>query len=138
MKEGVVSILQADAIKPYDIATSKQLLSYLYKLYELNPQGASCRFDLDYDKDLVRNHQDNCPIVRNPSQSNMDNDSYGDVCDTDIDGDGILNPIGLVNDAGFINPTLYRNTQVTYDNCPTVPNDNQLDLNKNTIGDACE
>ncbi|MFA7284396.1 MAG: PKD domain-containing protein [Candidatus Absconditabacterales bacterium] len=31
----------------------------------------------------------------------------GDVCDEDIDGDGLLNPINLVNDIGFINPKYY-------------------------------
>jgi hypothetical protein len=95
MSEGVMNIAQADMIKPYDPATSQQLLQYLYKLN----QSVSCSFDIDYDKDGVVNHQDNCPIVRNPTQMNSDGDRYGDVCDEDIDGDGALNPIGAVNDA---------------------------------------
>ena len=32
---------------------------------------------------------DNCPLVANSDQANADGDSFGDVCDTDDDGDGI-------------------------------------------------
>jgi hypothetical protein len=41
----------------------------------------------------------------------------GDACDPDIDNDGVPNGA---------------------DNCPYVPNPDQLDLNSNNIGDACE
>ena len=37
--------------------------------------------------------QDNCPIISNSDQSNIDGDSYGDACDIDIDGDSIRNTI---------------------------------------------
>lgn len=32
---------------------------------------------------------DNCPNVYNPDQANLDYDSLGDVCDPDMDGDGV-------------------------------------------------
>ena len=32
---------------------------------------------------------DNCPITANPGQENADNDSAGDVCDSDDDNDGV-------------------------------------------------
>ena len=36
---------------------------------------------------------DNCDDVFNPNQSDLDNDSKGDSCDLDIDGDGFSNNI---------------------------------------------
>lgn len=37
--------------------------------------------------------QDNCPLLLNSDQSNIDGDNYGDACDIDIDGDSIRNTI---------------------------------------------
>nr|WP_276603494.1 thrombospondin type 3 repeat-containing protein [Nannocystis pusilla] len=34
---------------------------------------------------------DNCPLVPNQDQKNTDGDVFGDVCDDDLDGDGIPN-----------------------------------------------
>ena len=37
--------------------------------------------------------QDNCPIVANPDQANIDSDTEGDACDLDIDGDLMRNTV---------------------------------------------
>ena len=37
--------------------------------------------------------QDNCPIVSNADQADLDGDTQGDACDRDIDGDGVFNTI---------------------------------------------
>jgi hypothetical protein len=37
--------------------------------------------DTDDDNDAVADASDNCPLVANPSQSNVDGDSLGDACD---------------------------------------------------------
>ena len=34
---------------------------------------------------------DNCPVTSNLDQSDFDNDGLGDVCDPDVDGDGVDN-----------------------------------------------
>ncbi|REH47419.1 gliding motility-associated-like protein/predicted secreted protein (Por secretion system target) [Tenacibaculum gallaicum] len=47
----------------------------------------------------------------------LDNDFIADVCDDDIDGDGVLN----IND-----------------NCPTTSNSDQKDLDNNGVGDVCD
>ena len=45
----------------------------------------------DDDSDTSIDKLDNCPSIKNLDQSNLDQDSLGDVCDADIDGDGIPN-----------------------------------------------
>lgn len=45
----------------------------------------------DSDSDGVGNASDNCVTIGNPTQSNLDGDAKGDVCDDDIDGDGVFN-----------------------------------------------
>jgi hypothetical protein len=45
----------------------------------------------DYDGDLIADNEDNCPETANGDQADFDNDGMGDVCDIDIDNDGVLN-----------------------------------------------
>jgi hypothetical protein len=52
-----------------------------------------CMFNDDYDCDGIKNTQDSCPNAYNPHQTDTDKDGFGDVCDDDIDGDGVKNPI---------------------------------------------
>jgi hypothetical protein len=72
----------------------KTALDILYKLYT----NINCSFDNDYDCDGIPNAEDSCPYVYNPNQRDTDADGIGDVCDDDIDNDGIKNPIGIVDD----------------------------------------
>ncbi|MFU8805449.1 MAG: thrombospondin type 3 repeat-containing protein, partial [Bradymonadaceae bacterium] len=56
--------------------------------------------DLDTDGDGVADILDNCPFQGNPEQEDADQDSLGDVCDPDRDGDGIPNEDDFILDAG--------------------------------------
>ena len=114
--------------KPVDGAYAISVLSRIF------PQ-ISCTFDNDYDCDRITNKSDNCPNHYNPNQRDSDRDGIGDVCDDDIDGDKIKNPIGIVDANNGLNTSLLS---FNNDNCIFVPNQNQIDNNQNTIGDVCE
>jgi len=45
----------------------------------------------DFDGDGAKDTVDDCPRVSNVSQADLDNDGEGDLCDNDIDGDGLTN-----------------------------------------------
>ncbi|XP_047518716.1 cartilage oligomeric matrix protein isoform X1 [Pieris napi] len=83
---------------------------------------------------------DNCPRRFNPGQEDADRDGLGDVCDPDMDNDGILNE----NDNC---PRVYNPQQEDMDgdyigdlcdNCPRVRNPQQDDADKDNVGDACD
>jgi len=45
----------------------------------------------DDDGDGLRSFVDNCSEVANPSQYDSNNDGYGNICDPDLDNNGIVN-----------------------------------------------
>jgi len=51
--------------------------------------------DPDSDGDGVADAQDNCTLVSNTSQQDSDNDGYGNVCDPDINNDGVVNFVDI-------------------------------------------
>ena len=55
----------------------------------------------DADGDTIADATDNCPNVPNSDQIDTDNDSSGDACDTDDDGDGVID----TEDTFPLNPT---------------------------------
>jgi hypothetical protein len=59
---------------------------------------------------------DNCALVPNPGQQDVNNNGVGDACE-DSDGDGVLDGV---------------------DNCPVVANANQADVDADGVGDACD
>jgi hypothetical protein len=50
---------------------------------------------VDQDADGVPDGTDNCPTLANPDQADLNDDGEGDVCDPDIDGDGLSNVIEI-------------------------------------------
>ena len=77
----------------------------------------------DWDNDGISNSNDNCQFVWNADQMNHDNDQLGDVCDTDIDGDGVTNSIPL---------DLSHSSNI--DMCPFTA----ANSSKDTDGDGCD
>lgn len=105
---------------------------------------------IDTDLDGIRDDDDNCPLVYNPSQYNSDSDELGDSCDncpflanplqedSDTDGVGdicdncseIFNPGQSDRDSDGLGDTC--------DNCPTITNTMQDDSDGDGAGDACD
>ncbi|MFH1013977.1 MAG: PKD domain-containing protein [Thermoplasmatota archaeon] len=65
----------------------------------------------DTDDDGIPDIEDNCPDTYNPDQVDADSDGIGDVCDTDIDGDGYSND----EDCNPTNPNSWRVDYYYYD-----------------------
>jgi hypothetical protein len=80
------------------LVDGKDVISMLGNLFDI----VGCKINNDYDCDGIPNTQDNCPREYNPSQRDADRDGVGDVCDEDIDGDGVKNPLGIVDDLGHV------------------------------------
>ena len=85
--------------------------------------GQQCRRDSDLDG--IFDHVDNCVTTANSNNQDLDRDGIGDVCDLDLDGDGI-------------NDKLPDFTVSGKDNCAETRNRNQLDGDFDGAGDACD
>jgi hypothetical protein len=86
----------------------------------------------DTDGDTLCNMLDNCPEVSNVNQLDRDNDNIGDVCDPDPPSDPSGTCEGLGGDDDDDDYCGYN------DNCPTIANADQSDVDGDDIGDSCD
>jgi hypothetical protein len=90
---------------------------------------------IDSDSDGVDDPADNCPAIPNPDQADLDHDQLGNVCDSDIDGDGVINS----SDAFPLDPREWADTDGdgVGDNSDQFPLDpsESLDTDIDGVGD---
>ncbi|MFK7886800.1 MAG: endo alpha-1,4 polygalactosaminidase [Gammaproteobacteria bacterium] len=60
-------------------------------------------YAIDSDGDTIDDNADNCTLVSNSDQRDTDADGYGNLCDADLNNDGVINVIdlGLFRDVFF-------------------------------------
>ncbi len=60
----------------------------------------------DTDGDGIVDSEDNCIDTPNPDQRDTDGDGFGNICDADLDNDGIVNmkDVGMLREAFFTAP----------------------------------
>jgi len=95
--------------------------------FKITAQGVD---DEDDDNDGILDVNDNCPTMANTDQMDLDDDGIGDVCDDDIDGDGIINELDDDSDNDGVNDDV--------DNCKYVSNPDQLDDDEDGVGNVCD
>jgi hypothetical protein len=164
MKSPLIQIAEfGDGITQKKIGTEKMPSLFIHS-YEKNglatPQDSIYIDQCTYLKNqatLIVNGTDSCLDAK--IQSNLknykcdgDGDKIPDVCDTDIDGDGIKNLLGLISfenkdcsyesDSNKANANLNQEILTKHyqsicslDNAPFNNNPDQLDLNQDGIGD---
>jgi PKD repeat protein len=108
--------------------------------------------DPDIDNDTVLNAADNCPLVVNTNQADVDGNGIGNACqDTDLDGVLDINdncPVVSNTDQANIDGDALGDlcdadkdgdgVANGVDNCPANPNANQANLDGDSMGDVCD
>jgi len=108
-----VGKFQLNALPPgsYDLKLSrtgyvpKTLTGLIVAAGATKNAGTTTLVAIDTDADSIPDLDDNCTLQVNPDQRNTDGDAYGNLCDPDLDDNGIVNftDLGLLKGVFFSN-----------------------------------
>lgn len=85
---------------------------------------------LDSDADGFPDGSDNCALTPNPAQENTDGDAYGNICDADLDNNGIVesHDYTLLGHAWLAEPG-----DLNWNPDADLDSDNRVDINDYTL-----
>ena len=87
----------------------------------------------DRDGDGVPDAGDNCLAIPNPDQRDTDDDDFGNFCDGDFDGDGIVSTTWNTWPSGDLEEMTLRIKQQRYDPHYDLNGDGSVDANDSTL-----
>lgn len=64
-------------------------------IFGLDPFGCNVFGGSDTDGDGIDDDADNCTLVGNADQRDTNGDGYGNICDADLDNNGVINAVDL-------------------------------------------
>ncbi len=87
----------------------------------------------DFDNDLIEGDDDNCIDISNPEQKDLDQDGTGDLCDIDIDGDGVLNVIEELDKTDPKNACSFNSSNITLEVTIKIDCDGDETIDENDL-----
>ncbi len=91
----------------------------------------------DSDFDGIADMADNCASTQNHDQEDADRDGAGDACDLNPQDPQVADRIPAASGMHAFDLDLDGVADLS-DNCPLTPNGDQSNLDRDTIGDACD